>query len=73
MTTPRAASDQSADALPPSWHRLLAPSGILFAVLFVVSLLISGGDAPDYTATDQEWTNWADSNESKSRIGAFLT
>jgi hypothetical protein len=73
MATPRTTSDRSADALPTSWQRLLALSGIAFAVLLVVGFFLSGGDTPDYTAADQEWTNWADDNESRSRIGGFLT
>jgi hypothetical protein len=73
MTTPRTTSDGSADALPTSWQRLLALSGIAFAVLFVVGFFMSGGDAPDYMAADQEWRNWSEDNELKSRIGAFLT
>jgi hypothetical protein len=73
MTTPRTTSDRSADALPTSWQRLLALSGIPFAVLLVVGFFLSGGDTPDYTAADQEWTTWAENNELKSRIGAFLT
>jgi hypothetical protein len=72
MTTPRTTSDGSADALPTPWQRLLALSGIAFAVLFVVGWFMSGGDAPDYMAADQEWRNWAADNELKSRIGAFL-
>lgn len=28
-------------------------------------------DAPDYGAPDQAWTDWADDNQWKSRIGAF--
>jgi hypothetical protein len=65
------ASDPSSDVVPPSWQRLLALSGVVFAVLFVVGWFASGGDAPDYAAADQEWTEWADDNEWKSRIGAF--
>jgi hypothetical protein len=38
----------------------------------VVGFLISGGNTPDYAADDQEWMRWADGNEIKSRIGAFL-
>src|SRR5688572_15167419 len=72
MTTPRTTSDGSADALLTSWRRLLALSGVAFAVVFVVGFFLSGGDTPDYMAADQEWTNWADDNELKSRIGAFL-
>ena len=44
----------------------------MFAVLFVVAWFASGGNAPDYTAADQEWTEWADDNQWKSRIGGFL-
>jgi hypothetical protein len=63
MTTPRTTSDRSAEALPTSWQRLLALSGIAFAVLLVVGFFLSGGDTPDYTAADQEWTTWAENNE----------
>jgi hypothetical protein len=40
-------------------------------VLFLIGWFASGGDAPDYGATDQAWTNWADDNQWKSRVGAF--
>ena len=62
---------QPPDTLPASWQRLLALSGVAFAVLFVVGWFASGGDAPDYAAADQEWTEWADDNQWRSRIGAF--
>jgi hypothetical protein len=60
---------QPPDTLPPSWQRLLALSGVAFAVLFVVGWFASGHDAPDYAAADREWTEWADDNQWKSRIG----
>ena len=41
-----------------------------FAVLFIIGWFASGGDAPDYGASDQAWTDWADDNQWKSRIGA---
>ncbi len=63
--------DPPANSLPRSWQRLLALSGVVFAVLFVIGWFASGGDAPDYGASDQAWTNWADDNQWKSRIGAF--
>src|SRR5688572_6558183 len=62
---------QGPDALPSSSQRLMALSGVVFAVLFLVGWFASGGDAPDYGATDQNWTDWADDNQWKSRIGAF--
>jgi hypothetical protein len=49
----------------------LALSGVVFAVLFLVGWFASGGDAPDYGAPDQDWIDWADDNQWKSRIGAF--
>lgn len=62
---------QPPDALPRSWQRLLALSGAVFAVLFLVGWFASGGDTPDYTAADQEWTEWAEGNQWRSRIGAL--
>jgi hypothetical protein len=59
------------DALPAAWQRLLALSGAVFVVLFLVGWFASGGDAPDSAAADQEWTAWADDNQWRSRIGAF--
>jgi hypothetical protein len=38
----------------------------------VVGWFRSGGNAPDYTAADRDWTKWADDNEWKSRTGGFL-
>ncbi len=64
-------AEQSANSLPLSWQRLLALSGVAFAVLFLVGWFASGGDAPDYGASDQDWTSWASDNQWKSRIGAF--
>lgn len=71
-------TDRSADIsetgrsdLPLPWQRLLALSGVAFAILFLIGWFASGGDAPDYAASDQDWTNWADDNQWKSRIGAF--
>ena len=65
--------DPSTDTLPPSWERLLALSGVAFAVLLVFGWFLSGGDAPDYTAADEDWAEWAGDNRSRSGIGAFLT
>ena len=70
MTTPCMTSDRSADAVSTPWQHLLALSGVASAVLLVVGFPMSGSDAPDYTAADQDWTNWAIDNESKSLIGA---
>jgi hypothetical protein len=41
-------------------------------VLFVIGWFASGGDAPDYRAADEDWVDWAEANQWKSRIGAFV-
>jgi hypothetical protein len=72
MTPERVNSDRTADADAQTW-RMLALSGIAFAVLFVVGFLLSGGDTPDYSAPDQEWTKWADDNESNNQVSVILS
>ena len=70
--SPRTPSDQPMDALGAPWQRLLALSGVAFAVLLVAGWFLSGGNTPDYAAPDQDWTNWADDNRWRSRVGGFL-
>ena len=41
--------DAAADALPTSWQRLLALSGVAFAALFVVGWFTTGGLTPHWT------------------------
>ena len=62
---------QSANAHPTTTPRLLALSGIVFAVLFLIGWFASGALTPDYGAADEDWTNWADDNQWRSRISAF--
>jgi hypothetical protein len=65
-------ANPSRDALPPSWQRLLALAGVVFGVLLFFGWFLHGGNAPDYTAADQDWMDWANDNRVWSRIGAFL-
>lgn len=64
--------DATSDALPRSWQRLLALSGILFALLFLVGWFTTGGVTPHYSAPDQDWTKWAQDNQWNGRISGFL-
>ncbi|HKZ20071.1 MAG TPA: hypothetical protein VJQ57_08170 [Acidimicrobiia bacterium] len=50
----------------------MALSGVAFGALLLVGWFLSGGDTPDYTAADSEWTDWAASNQSRSGIGGFV-
>jgi hypothetical protein len=51
---------------------MFALSGIAFAVLLLVGWFLSAGDAPDYTAANEDWIDWAEDNRSRSGIGALL-
>jgi hypothetical protein len=68
----RRPSARSTDALPRRWQQLLALSGVAFAVLLILGWFLSGGDAPDYMASDEAWTTWAGEVGPKSGIGASL-
>lgn len=69
MTT---TTDRTSDPFSPGLQRLLALSGVGFAVLFFIGFLISGGDTPDYGAADAAWTNWAKDNETNNRLSVLL-
>jgi uncharacterized protein DUF4386 len=69
--SPETASEASRSVVAPSGQRLLALSGVAFAVFFLIGWFASGGDAPDYNASDQDWASWAEDNQWRSRIGAF--
>ena len=62
----------SPDALLPSGRRLPRLSGVVFGLLLLFAWFLSGGNAPDFTATDDVWIDWANDNSQISRIGGFL-
>ena len=64
--------DPSTDAVPGRLARLLALSGIAFAVLLLFGWFLSAGDTPDYMASNEDWIDWAEDNGSRSGIGAAL-
>ena len=49
-----------------------ALSGFAFAVLLLLGWFLSGGNTPDYLATDEDWTTWAGEVGPRSGIGASL-
>lgn len=65
-------SARSTDYLPRRWQQLLALSGFAFAVLLLLGWFLSGGNTPDYTATDEDWRTWAGEVGPRSGIGASL-
>ena len=65
-------SARSTDDLPKRWQQLLALSGFAFAVLLLLGWFLSGGNTPDYTATDEDWRTWAGEVGPRSGIGASL-
>jgi len=63
---------RSTNDLPRRWQQLLALSGFAFAVLLLLGWFLSGGNTPDYTATDEDWRTWAGEVGPRSGIGASL-
>jgi hypothetical protein len=63
---------QPPDALPVTWQRLLALSGVVFAALFVVGWFTNGGLTPHYNEPNEAWTDWARDNQWNSRVSAFV-
>ncbi len=73
MTTQAAATQQApADATGGSpRQRLLALSGVAFAVPFLIGWFASAGVTPHYSASDQDWTDWARDSKWNGRISGF--
>ncbi len=75
MTTRPAPTPHTAaaatDAVPSRWQRLLSLSGMAFAVPFLIGWFASAGVTPHYSASDQDWTNWARDARWNGRISGF--
>ncbi len=69
---PASAQAPAADPVTPFVQRLVAASGITFAVLFVITVLLSGDQTPDDGASLQEWSAFARDNEDNLRIAALV-
>ena len=63
---------QPPDALAVTGRRLLALSGVVFALLFVVGWFTNGGLTPHYDEPNEAWTDWARDNQWNSRVSAFV-
>jgi hypothetical protein len=72
VTDPHRPSRQPTGSLPTSRQRLLALSGIAFAVLLCLAWFSNGAETPHYTAPDHDWTTWANNTEMKGRFAAFF-
>src|SRR3954451_6390455 len=72
MTASHATPNTPADSLPRSSRRLLALSGIAFALLFLGAWFLNSAVTPHYTAPDHDWATWAKDTQTEGRIAAFL-
>src|SRR5918992_576345 len=61
-----------ADPVPPTVQRLVASSGIVFAVLLVVAIAITGESVPEDGDPLTDWTTYARENEDNLRIAALV-
>ena len=60
------------DPVPAGIQKLTAASGIVFALLLIVTVSLSGDSTPDRDAALGEWTAYAKDNESNLRLAAML-
>ena len=60
------------DPVPSLVQRLVAASGIVFAMLFVAVIALSGDETPDENDPVAQWTEFARDNESNIRISVLL-
>jgi hypothetical protein len=72
MTDEHVIGRQPAHGLPSSWQRLVALSGIAFAVFLILAWFTNGAETPHYNAPDHDWTTWASNTEMKGRFAAFF-
>lgn len=63
---------RTADPVSPLVQRLVAASGIIFAVLLILSISMTGEGTPENDAPLAEWTEYARDNEDNLRIAALL-
>jgi hypothetical protein len=57
MTDEHMTGRQPAERLPSSWQRLVALSGVAFAVLLLIAWFSNGAETPHYTAPDHDWAS----------------
>ncbi len=60
------------DPVSPLVQRLVAASGIAFAILLVISIALAGDETPKDGADLAEWTQFARDNEDNLRIAALV-
>jgi|SRR5688572_14046023 hypothetical protein len=60
------------DPFSPRLQRLAASVGLGFVLLLIVSIIVGGGDTPDYDASAAEWVEYAADNESEVQVGGVL-
>jgi hypothetical protein len=65
------ASPIRSDPVAPLVQRLVAASGIAFALLLIIALALSDAKTPEDDAALSEWTAFARDNEDDRRIGAL--
>lgn len=53
-------------------QRIAAAGGLIAAVLFVLSIVVSGGDAPDFDAAPSEWAAYYAGNRDEIQMSALL-
>ena len=71
-TMSTSAASPQPDPVPYLVQRLVAASGIAFAILFVVVIALAGDETPDDSDPITQWTEFARDNESNIRLSVLV-
>jgi len=72
MNMPNSAVERHDDPISPTVQKLVALSGITFAILMIVSIAVSGDSAPDFNDPVGDWSTWAQDESDNVRFGALV-
>jgi hypothetical protein len=70
-TTPAPPSRDPDDPVSAGLRRMGAASGAAFAILLLLTILLSGGDTPDWDAPAEQWAGYARDNEADARLAGI--
>src|SRR5688572_22319605 len=76
MTTshpePAPRDTHTTDPFSPGMQRLAATAGLGFVLLVILSIVLGGGDSPDYDESAAEWVSFAADNEDEVQLSSAL-
>lgn len=60
-----------ADPVSTTVQKLVALSGIAFALLMILSIILAGDSSPSFDDPVSDWSTWAEDNQDNVRLGSL--